>query len=101
MTDSKRKLVRNISMWDSNRELIEKKDQLSKSMDKDRSFSKLDGWVNSFNKIKDHHLSSDLRKTYLRNFGVQMDLPAYYIKGAKLVPHEINLVVTLAFHVFP
>ena len=43
----------------------------------------------------------DLRKVFIENYGVQMELPAYYYLDAKFVPHQQNMIVVLAWHIIP
>jgi len=45
--------------------------------------------------------SADLRKVFIENYGVQIDLPAYYYLDAKFVPHHPNMIVVLAWHIIP
>lgn len=45
--------------------------------------------------------NKDLRDVFIQNYGVKMDLPAYYFDNAKLVPHQKDFVVTLAYHIVP
>lgn len=43
----------------------------------------------------------DLRKTYLKKFGVEMNLPAYYIKSALFVPHVKDHIIVTVNHILP
>ena len=43
----------------------------------------------------------DLRSIFIKNYGVQMEIPAYYFYDARFVPHFKDYVVTMAFHVIP
>lgn len=42
-----------------------------------------------------------MRRTYLDKFGVEMNLPAYYIYQSKIVPHVEDHVLELACHILP
>ena len=50
---------------------------------------------------KDTYEPEDLRKKYLQNFGVSMEIPAYYIYDARFVPHVKDYIVTLTWHILP
>jgi len=43
----------------------------------------------------------DLRSIFIKNYGVQMEIPAFHFYDAKFVPHFKAYVVTMAFHVIP
>jgi hypothetical protein len=43
----------------------------------------------------------NLRRVFIQNYGVQMEIPAYYIYDARYVPNNIEYVVTMAFHIYP
>lgn len=43
----------------------------------------------------------DLRKTYLKKFGVEMNLPAYHIKNALFVPHVKDHIIVTCYHILP
>lgn len=43
----------------------------------------------------------DLREVYIKNYGVKMEMPAFYIHQAKLVPHFKNYIIILAWHIVP
>ena len=43
----------------------------------------------------------DLRHIFIDNYGVQMEIPAYYYYDAKFVPHFKDQLVTMAFHIIP
>jgi hypothetical protein len=52
-------------------------------------------------KQKNKEVNKDLRSVYLKNYGVKMEFPAYYIYDARFVPHMDDYVVTLAWHIIP
>jgi hypothetical protein len=43
----------------------------------------------------------DLRSIFIKNYGVQMEIPAYHFYDARFVPHFKDYVVTMAFHIIP
>lgn len=43
----------------------------------------------------------DLRKVFIEQYGVQMEVPVYYFKDAKFVPHYSDHIVQTAFHIAP
>ena len=43
----------------------------------------------------------DLRETFIQNYGVEMEMPAYYIHDAKFVPNSINVILALVWSVIP
>lgn len=43
----------------------------------------------------------DLRPEFIKNYGVSMEIPAFYYYDAKYVPHVKDFVVTMSFHIIP
>ena len=46
-------------------------------------------------------VDQDLRSVFIDNYGVSMDLPAYYLHDSKFVPHYRGYVVTTGYHIIP
>ena len=68
--------------------LIEKKlgESIYNEFDKDLGESKLN--MSEFSTVKkDQEEVIDLRKVYVKDYGVHMEMPGYYIDCAKIVPH--------------
>ena len=43
----------------------------------------------------------DLRPVFIKNYGVQMEIPAFYYNNAKYVPHFKDYMVTMSQHIIP
>ena len=43
----------------------------------------------------------DLRPVFIKNYGVSMEIPAFYYNDAKYVPHFKDYVVTMSQHIIP
>jgi hypothetical protein len=43
----------------------------------------------------------DLRPIFIKNYGVSMEIPAFYYNDAKYVPHFKDFIVTMSFHIIP
>jgi hypothetical protein len=57
---------------------------------------------NTFGKnFKEEFKEVDLRGVFIKNYGVEMEMPAYSVHQAKLVPHHKDLIVSLAWHILP
>ena len=80
---------------------------LNSSMDKSLNESENDEDTNALGmsefgiNTKENFQEVDLRSVYIKNYGVEMELPAFYISSAKIVPHRPDHIVVLAWHVIP
>ena len=43
----------------------------------------------------------DLRPVFIKNYGVSLEIPAFYYNDAKYVPHFKDYVVTMSQHIIP
>ena len=43
----------------------------------------------------------DLRPVFIKNYGVSMEIPAFYYNDAKFVPHFKDYCVTMSQHIIP
>ena len=43
----------------------------------------------------------DLRRVFIENYGVNMELPRFYYHSAKFVPQSKDLIVILGWHIVP
>jgi hypothetical protein len=58
--------------------------------------------MSNFNlKEQQKQSQQDLREIFIENYGVTMEIPAYYYYDAKFVPHSQDQLVTMAFHIIP
>jgi hypothetical protein len=42
-----------------------------------------------------------MRRTFLEKFGVNIDIPAYYIICTKIVPHVEQHIIVMGCHILP
>ena len=84
---------------------MEKKDisgsKMGKSINDSMSNSGLGQSQSQYSNSKAKSVDQDLRSVFIDNYGVSMELPAYYLHDSKFVPHYRGYVVTTGYHIIP
>ena len=52
-------------------------------------------------KVSEPNEIVDQRPVFIKNYGVSMEIPAFYYTDAKYVPHVKDFVVTMSYHIVP
>ena len=69
--------------------------------DDDKSQSEMMGMSTFSTNAKATNDEKDLRDVYIKNYGVKMEIGSFYVYGAKIVPHCMDHVVQLGWHIIP